>query len=501
MLNRILNLLLVILFVTSASVLLATRYSKSEANFSAEEKRMKVLRRKGQLKLKPTAKEITTFNNGMQEEKRELEDKIPKHVPLKVKLKSEKEKAFKDLKNGNWQRDFELEVTNTSDKPIYRLELFLIYPEILSESGFKIGVPLRYGRADFVKFDTRPTATDVPIQPRETYIFRIPEQDQQAWRAHKVRRNWPDPRRVEIIFVQLSFGDGTGFSSTGATPFPYNGQSANAPCREGPKQPADRIYGNARITFPTLLKHSLLPAPAAFLPVKFSLVETAYREPETTMLPDINCPGTDCSFAKATTYSCVCDTEANTFDIVGSSDPYGHCWKDQRIDKLCTDLGVYCPEFFLVPCVTPSPTPNPTPTPTPAPTPTDCDPATRPNSTNCFCENLPGIGTTWQCFCLTGESADYVQYPQNGGCDPSKKVNNGSDCCVCIAQGVTCDPGSTWNVYSCECVPDPTPTPTPSGGGGGLIYYCTNYYWVWYVSYDGGLTWWETGLVEYAGCW
>jgi len=246
MLRRILSLLVLTLIVTSASILVATRYSKGEASFSADEKKMKVLRRKGQLKLKPTAKEITSFNNGMQEEKRELENKIPKHVPIKVKIRSEKEKAFKDLKNGNWQHDFELEVTNTSDKPIYRLELFLIYPEILSESGFKIGIPLRYGRADFVKFDTRPIAADVPIQPRETYTFRIPEQDQQAWRAHKVRRNWPDPRKVEIIFVQLSFGDGTGFSSTGATPFPYNRQSANVPCREGPKQRDDgEIWDNA----------------------------------------------------------------------------------------------------------------------------------------------------------------------------------------------------------------------------------------------------------------
>ena len=46
-------------------------------------------------------------------EERELEDKIPKHLPIKVKIKKEKEKAFKDLKNEKWLRDFELEITNT----------------------------------------------------------------------------------------------------------------------------------------------------------------------------------------------------------------------------------------------------------------------------------------------------------------------------------------------------------------------------------------------------
>ncbi|HVQ39794.1 MAG TPA: hypothetical protein VMS31_19800 [Pyrinomonadaceae bacterium] len=266
MTRRILSLTLLTFFIASAFVILATRYSKTEASFPAEEKRIKVLRRNGQLKLKPTARELAAFKKNLQEEKkeeRELEDKTPKHLPIKVKLKSEKEKAFKDLKNENWPRDFELEVTNTSGKPIYRLELVLVYPEILSESGFKVGVSLRYGRVDFIEFDTRPIATDVPIQPRETFTFHIPEQDQQAWREHKARRNWPDPKRVEINFVHLSFGDGSGFTSRDGTPFPYNRkQSANAPCREGPKQTAHRFYGDARITFPALQQRSLLPTPA-----------------------------------------------------------------------------------------------------------------------------------------------------------------------------------------------------------------------------------------------
>ncbi len=29
---------------------------------------------------------------------------------------------------------------------------------------------------------------------------------------------------------------------------------------------------------------------------------------------------------------------------------------------------------------------------------------------------------------------------------------------------------------------------------------CVDYYWVWFVSYDGGRTWNPTGQVEYAGC-
>jgi len=59
--------------------------------------------------------------------------------------------------------------------------------------------------------------------------------------------------------------------------------------------------------------------------------------------------------------------------------------------------------------------------------------------------------------------------------------------------------------------------PQPGGGAGAIYYrdfypdyyypfyngydYCTPYIWVYYVSYDNGETWQETGETEYAGCW
>jgi biopolymer transport protein ExbD len=50
-------------------------------------------------------------------EERELENTLPKHLPIKVKIKKEKEKAFKDLKNDKWLHELEIEVTNIGDKP------------------------------------------------------------------------------------------------------------------------------------------------------------------------------------------------------------------------------------------------------------------------------------------------------------------------------------------------------------------------------------------------
>lgn len=50
---------------------------------------------------------------------RSFHDLIPKHLPIKIKLKTEKEKDFLDIKNPQWLRNFVLEVRNTGHKPIY----------------------------------------------------------------------------------------------------------------------------------------------------------------------------------------------------------------------------------------------------------------------------------------------------------------------------------------------------------------------------------------------
>ncbi|HEV7398347.1 MAG TPA: hypothetical protein VGN86_17680 [Pyrinomonadaceae bacterium] len=55
-----------------------------------------------------------------------LKDEIPRHVPIRIKIKRDKEAAFKDLKNEEWARDFELEAMNIGEKLIYSLSLLLV---------------------------------------------------------------------------------------------------------------------------------------------------------------------------------------------------------------------------------------------------------------------------------------------------------------------------------------------------------------------------------------
>jgi hypothetical protein len=150
-----------------------------------------------------------------------VENLVPKHVPIKIKIKEDKERALKDMNNDKWTSDFELEVTNTSDKPIYLLELWVEMPEVISENGRRMGFTLRFGRAGFVDFDARATPDDKTIQPKQTQIFKIEDRFQRGWAAYKAREHKGDPKRIEITFTQLSFGDGSGFNGSDAKPYPY----------------------------------------------------------------------------------------------------------------------------------------------------------------------------------------------------------------------------------------------------------------------------------------
>ncbi len=155
---------------------------------------------------------------------------------------------------------------------------------------------------------------------------------------------------------------------------------------------------------------------------------------------------------------------------------------------------------------------SPTTSPSPSPSPT-CDPNTKPNPSNCTCEDNGRGGVDWACGCPDGsDGADYIHILTNYGCPPNK--HNVSDCCECIDQNHTCPSGCHWDTSYCQCVdflgsPCSAPTPTtntnlqPGGSGSSdpsKSGSCTEYWWVYSESYDGGVTWHEIWSTP-AGCW
>ena len=211
--KRIAWLILSAIAAASVSLIIATRHSSGEATVQPpQQMKIKVLRKHDQLHLRPTAKEIQ--DNQPPPEERSLEDQIPKNVPVKIKIRKEKEKAFKDLKNEKWARDFELEVTNTGNKPIYELYVLLI-TDIKATAGYRVLTTLYYGRSELGTISTLATRDDIPIMPGESTILKIDPGQIEAWEIKTREEHRPFPKKIQIKFQVLSFGDGTGYGPGG----------------------------------------------------------------------------------------------------------------------------------------------------------------------------------------------------------------------------------------------------------------------------------------------
>src|SRR5215213_9836214 len=152
------------------------------------------------------ASRVTSSSAATQE--RIFENRIPAHIPIKIKIKKEKEESFKDLKNEKWLREFELELTNTGDKPIYFLYITMD-TEVKVDGGPEIVFPLAYGRAELGDIVTKATSDDVPIKPGETITLTTKQAT--AWEIGIREKRWPDATKFKAEIQVLSFGDGTGY--------------------------------------------------------------------------------------------------------------------------------------------------------------------------------------------------------------------------------------------------------------------------------------------------
>jgi hypothetical protein len=158
------------------------------------------------------------------QDERLFENTIPKDVPIKVKIKKEKEQSFKDLKNEKWVREFELEVTNAGDKPIYFLFLDMITDVKLG--GDPLVFSLVYGRADLGDIISKARSEDIPIKAGETYVFKIHPGQVPAWEQSVHEARHPQASRIRLKIESLSFGDGTGYF--GNHPYPPAGKRQSA---------------------------------------------------------------------------------------------------------------------------------------------------------------------------------------------------------------------------------------------------------------------------------
>ncbi|HEX8198139.1 MAG TPA: hypothetical protein VF571_18235 [Pyrinomonadaceae bacterium] len=143
----------------------------------------------------------------------EIINKIPKHIPLKVELENkEKKEVVKELR---------IKVTNSGDKPIYAIELFLEPLNLISpETGYPYGFRLQYGIKPGSTIYDLAEKDDDPLEPGESYIFQISKKKAETFRKGREKRNEIYPKQFKLGFQLITFGDGTGFHLGEGIAFP-----------------------------------------------------------------------------------------------------------------------------------------------------------------------------------------------------------------------------------------------------------------------------------------
>jgi hypothetical protein len=157
---------------------------------------------------------VSSTAQSPEKDEREIEDMIPKHLPVKVKVKNIEK--IKDLKNEKWARDFELEVENTSDRPIYYLNFGMYVPEVKAPDGTAVGFTFRYGRVNLSDYTVLAGPDDIPLLPGATYVFKLTQQNLKGWEL--IRAEHPNPKKLRLKLHYLHFGDGTGLLGPDGTP-------------------------------------------------------------------------------------------------------------------------------------------------------------------------------------------------------------------------------------------------------------------------------------------
>ena len=124
-----------------------------------------------------------------------------KDMPLEVKVKN--------LQSTSWHKDIEIEIKNISNKPIYFVLAYLIFPDDKVSDG-EVGLPLAFGKRENVRIDHLSDPDDAHIDPGKTYVFKVSEPYRQGFEGRHKR--YPNlDKNLLLRFAVISFGDGTGF--------------------------------------------------------------------------------------------------------------------------------------------------------------------------------------------------------------------------------------------------------------------------------------------------
>lgn len=124
---------------------------------------------------------------------------------------------IRNLDSEHVLRDLEIEVRNNSPKPIYFMRVELEYPDLIipGPDGVlrSVDAKLVYGRIELAAITELANAWDKPLNPGETYVFKLSERNWSAYEHTLAARNETEAiiKKISIRLTVVNFGDGTGY--------------------------------------------------------------------------------------------------------------------------------------------------------------------------------------------------------------------------------------------------------------------------------------------------
>ncbi|HEX8398335.1 MAG TPA: hypothetical protein VF644_12965 [Pyrinomonadaceae bacterium] len=154
-----------------------------------------------------------------QDEPVKLINELPKHLPLKIEIENaDKEDLLGELR---------IKVTNEGEKPVYYLRFFIEVADVEKTGGLNVAVNLWFGRQKLGDWDELANEKDVPLKNGESTILKVLESQVKLFNSMPERYGFLKPKKFRLIFGDLNYGDGTGYHTTGALPYPEKGSDGS----------------------------------------------------------------------------------------------------------------------------------------------------------------------------------------------------------------------------------------------------------------------------------
>lgn len=120
---------------------------------------------------------------------------------------------IKNLNSMTFPEDFEIEIKNTSRKPIYGIHVLVLFPnsKSFSERNVPVGLKFVYGDRRFISIKEIANSNDVPLAQGATTVLKSNPNRVRGLKERLKVLAESASSRVLIAIQAVSFGDGTGY--------------------------------------------------------------------------------------------------------------------------------------------------------------------------------------------------------------------------------------------------------------------------------------------------